>query len=151
MPRPTEPSVVSVKPSDILRIDVEVWKHFRYLADPAGLDTWRSYADDVLRGASFLGDCDDLASTCLDLATREGAPLEKLYRLEVGAAGSKTVNHMLAAAEADDGAIYTFGDTFGRAMPASHFLHRGICYQRMDEWIVPGVKPLVRGGVPWAT
>jgi hypothetical protein len=136
--------------ADISRIDAAARQGFGYQPDPSDRDEWRSHADDVLAGRTWFGDCDDLASTVLDLAGREGLPLSSRFRLMVTSPGGKPpYDHMLGAIMDETGAYWTAGDTFGPASPAAQCPHRAFCYHRMDEWTADG-EPVWRTGFPWA-
>lgn len=117
-------------------------KRFTYKSEPG--DTWRSHADAALSGEAWAGDCDDLASTVLDILGREGLPLEDRFRLVVATEGKKP-NHLIACAFID-GSFQIVGDTFRPAYPAKAMRHRGIFYNRLSE-----TKPeaIWREGVPW--
>lgn len=134
----------------IMALDAQARQGWTYLADPVNDDNWRSHADDVLAGRPWQGDCDDLASTVLDLAGRQGVPLASRYRLEVVSPGGvPPCDHMIAAMVDDAGQFYTVGDTFGVAAPASACPHTAYRYQRMDDWDSAG-QPVFRAGFPWA-
>lgn len=128
---------------DIRAADLSARAKFTYLPDPPGRDTWRSHADDVLAGRPWQGDCDDLASTVLDLMFREGELLANLYRLRVSSQGTETVDHMIACTWDYRGTAWIVGDTFGEAYPAKVCRHRALSYQSLDDlstW---------REGAPW--
>lgn len=112
--------------------DTMARRRFSYRADPRGQDIWRSHADAVLAGSAWSGDCDDLASTVLDLLGREGFSLEDRFRLLVGSGFSAKIDHMVAAA-LSGGRLLIIGDTFGPAYPIREMKHRPILYQRMSE------------------
>ena len=84
--------------SDVSQNSVQrlVDRHFNYMRDRVQFDRpedWRSHADEVERGDSFNGDCDDFAMTCAELLTRRGAD-----KSEVGIAFCKTdtgVHHLV--------------------------------------------------------
>ena len=107
-------------------------QNFTYLADPVALDLWRSHADAALDGRPWSGDCDDLASTVLDILGRAGTPLADRYRLFVSTRGLKTPDHMIAAVR-DRGRIWIVGDTFRPCYSIGEMAHRACFYQRMDE------------------
>jgi hypothetical protein len=127
----------------ICRLDAQARAGFTYLADPVGDDRWRSHADEALAGRPWSGDCDDLASTALDLLFRAGASLSNLYRLEVDA-GSGRIDHMIACTWDDAGLAWIVGDTFKAAYPAGQCPHRPVQYQSLDATAV------THQGAPWA-
>lgn len=89
-----------------------------YKHDAALKDTWRSYATSVLAGKPFAGDCDDWASTVLDMLVRAGAPKDRLYRALVSTDGD-VINHFVGIVELDNGERWTIGDTFGPPEPVN--------------------------------
>ena len=107
---------------EIRRIDSMARKNFTYVAEEE--DLWRSFADKVIQSKKWQGDCDDLASTTIDLLHRAGAPKNSLTRAIVGTYGSKTPDHMIAFAEDDKGRQWVVGDTFGPAYPRKDMTHR---------------------------
>ena len=125
--------------------DAMARRRFTYVADPFGRDTWRSHADTVLAGSPWEGDCDDLASTVLDLLGREGFPLDQRFRLLVSTTSGRVIDHMVAAG-VQGGKILILGDTFGPAYDISRMTHRGILFQRMSE----AREGIWREGVPTA-
>lgn len=132
--------------TDAIRaIDARVRRRFTYLAETG--DNWRSHAEAVLKGQAWAGDCDDLASTALDLLGQGGVVLDDRYRLVVSSTGAKKPDHMVACARADDGVFLIVGDTFKPAYPASAMRHRGVFYNRLNETQPEAVW---REGVPWS-
>lgn len=118
-------------------------QRFTYQPDPAPRDLWRSRAEQVLADADWQGDCDDLASTVLDLLARDGVALGRLYRLIVSTRRNDVPDHMTACAWDDRGVCWIIGDTYGPAYPAKACPHQLISYQRMDE------IGIWRDGAPW--
>lgn len=110
--------------TSIENVDKLARERFTYKADPVLKDTWRSHAKQVLAGEAWSGDCDDLASTVLDLLGRNGVALEDRYRLYVASDKSDTVDHMVAAVRANDGDIYVVGDTFAPIYKLNRMAHR---------------------------
>lgn len=129
----------------INRWDRRARERWRYLADAA--DAWRSHADDVLAGRAWRGDCDDLASTALDLLARAGCPLDRLWRLIVTAAGGQ--RHMVGCVQADDGRLWIVGDTFGACYRAESMAHSPVQSCRLDEAHADDNRGLWREGAPW--
>lgn len=133
--------------AQIRDVDLRARAKFSYLADPPGYDNWRSHAADVEAGRAWQGDCDDLASTTLDLLGRAGLPLGQLYRLCVTSPqatnGPGVDDHQIGCVWDDAGAAWIVGDTYGEAYPAKDCPHRTVRYQSLDDiftW---------RDGAPW--
>lgn len=126
----------------ILAADRRARAHFTYVPDPPGRDTWRSHAADV--DGPWSGDCDDLTSTALHLLADAGAPLDRLYRLEVSTTRNGVVNHLVGFAWDDHGGGWIVGDTRGQAYPAANCDYEPIEYQRLDD------VETVRIGAPWS-
>lgn len=134
--------------TEIQQLDLAARRRFTYRRDRADRDEWRSHADQVLAGEYWAGDCDDLASTVLDLAGRDGAPLALRFRLLADASPpSGRFNHMVAAIQDEAGRFWIVGDTFAPAHTAEGFLHRPFAYHRLDEY--RDGDPLWRDGAPW--
>lgn len=131
---------------EIIQADATARRGFSYQEDPAKWDNWRSHADEALSGRPWQGDCDDLASTFLDILCRRGAALDQLYRLIVSSTRSATPDHMIAGVRADDGVFWIGGDTFGPAYRAATMQHRPIYFNRLSE---AGRFPVWRKLTPW--
>lgn len=121
--------------------DRDARRNFTYRAEPG--DSWRSHAEDVRAARKWAGDCDDLASTALDLMGIAGLALEDRYRLVV-----KSVNgyHMVGCAVDAEGQFWIVGDTFRACYPASLMAHKPVEYNRLSE---AGADPVWREGIPW--
>lgn len=122
---------------------------FTYVPDPPRQDRWRSHANTVTAMKPWSGDCDDLASTVLDLMGRAGLPARHRYRLLVDTQEPGLYDHMAAAALDDDGNLWIVGDVNqpGAVLaPAGLFVR---AYNRLDETKADG-SPLWRDGAPWA-
>jgi hypothetical protein len=128
---------------EVGKIDLQARRRFTYLSETG--DTWRSHADDALVGKAWHADCDDLASTVLDLLGRAGVNLQDRYRLVVASKGKKP-DHMVACVRLGDGCFRIVGDTFGPDYPAAVMKHRGVFYNRLSE---NSPEPIWRKGVPW--
>jgi hypothetical protein len=126
-------------------VDKSAREHFTYRPDGA-INTWRSHADEVLAGGEWFGDCDDLASTVLDMLGRDGVALSDRYRLLVSTTHASKPNHMVGCVRAADGAFYIVGDTFAPFYPASVIAHRCIFYNQLSEAFPNAVW---REGNPW--
>lgn len=126
-------------------IDRQARKGFTYRQEPG--DTWRSHADDIFHDRAWQGDCDDLASSCLDMLSQmPGVEMSDLYRLMVSSVGGKLPDHMVAAVWiVDSKAFRIVGDTFRPSYDAAAMKHRCFFYNRMDEQ-----RPVLwRVGAPW--
>lgn len=103
---------------DINRINQivhEAFLHYTYQEDPAGRDTWVSHADDVYDGKRWVGDCDDITSTCLDLLSRSGCSSDALWRGMVrtrNATDWSRPDHMVGYVRDDSGHLWVVGDTY---------------------------------------
>lgn len=132
-------------------LDAQVRRNWSYRADAPGVanNLWRSFADDVLAGKAWQGDCSDLVATFNDLASRQGVALDRLYRVIVvsGVDGAKP-DHQIAAVEDDDGAMWVAADTFFPwPYPPHSIQHKPHCYNRLSE---AGDNPIWRDGFPWS-
>ena len=121
----------------LLLIDQLVRSSATYVPDPKLRDSWDSYAQQVMHGERFMGDCDDWAMTALEIArVYYDVPADKLYRCMVSTTGQE-IDHMVGLMELTDGSRWTLGDTFGPPKLASSLDIRQS--SRMDER---------RGGLP---
>lgn len=100
----------------IEEIDARVRARFTYERERD--EVWTNYAEEVLRGEEFRGDCDDLATTSATLALCAGVPPEQVGYLltrTITLGGDPRANHMLAFYRDPTGRPVVFGDTFGPA------------------------------------
>ena len=132
---------------DIRVADREARGNHIYLSDPPLNDNWRSHAPEALGGRKWKGDCDDIASTALDILGKHNMPLKSRWRLLVAANGASEVNHMVAAACDGDGHFWIVGDTFDPTYPAGQCPHLILHYNRLDER--KGNKAVWRDGAPF--
>lgn len=125
--------------------DLKARELYTRRADPPDYDNWRSYADDVLAGRPWAGDCDDLTSTVVDLLNRAGVPKSGLYRVLVNASGARFIDHMIGCVWDDDGRAWIVGDALaGEPYPAEQCRYPVCRYETLDAlktW---------RSGAPWA-
>jgi hypothetical protein len=103
-------------------------------------DEWRSHADDALAARRWKGDCDDLASTALDLLVRQhpDIDLSRLYRMCVKSPEcppSVPYDHMVAGAMIRPGVLVIFGDTFAHPHTYARSPHRIMRYAPLSEGI----------------
>lgn len=113
-------------------------RRFNYISDRPGADVWRSFRADVEANRPWSGDCDDLASTVLDLLGVEGYALTDRYRLFVSTTGRPEVDHMVGAV-AFNGRLWVVGDTNRAFYRLSDADWDVIFHQRLD-WVADGLK-----------
>jgi hypothetical protein len=135
----------SLSSRELKQTDLEARTKFYYRPD-GPVDTWRSYADQVIRGVSWAGDCDDLSSTVLDLLGRRGVPLKDRYRVLVSMAKNGKVDHMIGLAIDNHGKFWVVGDTNQQIYPVRAIYYQAIEYNRLSE-MVDG-EPVWRKGFP---
>ena len=70
---------------------------------------WESFADSALAGKPWVGDCDNLAFTVLDLLARQGFPIERMWRLQARAS-TRGILHMVGGVQLSDGRFLVVGD-----------------------------------------
>jgi predicted transglutaminase-like cysteine proteinase len=122
-----------VNAKDIRKIDTQVRKKFTYKLDDG--DHWRSFAAAVKAGTPWQGDCDDLATTTIQLLYEAGAHPKTLCRACVSSKRDKRIDHMIAFAKDDAGQIWVVGDTFGPAYPIENMNHRPILISLVTKGI----------------
>lgn len=106
----------------VQKADAQARKRFTYKSDKPGEDQWRSSANLALQDKPWSGDCDDLASTACDIATRRGVPLKHLWFACVSSQNNKKIDHMIAFYN-HNGKLYVIGDTFGPCYPIAGMSH----------------------------
>lgn len=114
---------------------------FTYEGERPGKDVWRSHADDAMAGKRWRGDCDDLASTALDILirTNPGIDQSKLYRMCVRSPqcpADVPYDHMVAGAMIRPGLLVIFGDTFAHPHAYVRSPHRIVRYAAVSEGVV---------------
>ena len=106
-------------------------------------DIWRSFADDALNERRWSGDCDDLASTSLDILCRLLAgkgidlPLDGMFRLQVQTQDCPPTvpfDHMVAGVMLGH-ELWIIGDTYGHAYPYKRSPHRIVRWSRLSEGV----------------
>jgi hypothetical protein len=135
----------SLPSKELKQTDLQARTKFQFRPD-GPIDTWRSYADQVIRGISWAGDCDDLSSTVLDLLGRRGVPLEDRYRVLVSMAKNGKVDHMIGMVVDSHGKFWIVGDTNQQIYPARAIYYQAIEYNRLSETI--NGAPVWRQGLP---
>lgn len=116
-------------------------RFFSYQPEPGKTDVWRSFADQAVAGQRWKGDCDDLASTALDLLVRAHPDVDQslLFRLCVATPECERwvpYDHMVAAYINHLGNLVCFGDTFGVPARPRDRGYRVAQYSRLSEGIV---------------
>lgn len=132
--------MAELPPGWLVAADKAAKSNFTYEADGDG-DTWRSHAEAALARRPWSGDCDDLASTALDLLTRwdGNMPLDRLFRLCVASPDCPRdlfYDHMVAGYKDEKGNLFIFGDTFTHACHVSRSPHKVRRYACLSEGIV---------------
>lgn len=125
--------VPPVTPADIRKADAEARRRFSYKHDPADFDNYRSHADAVIAGQRWQGDCDDLASTVIDLLERRGAARDRLMLCKVDSTGDGRIDHMIAIAIDADGQEWVVGDTFAPVYVRARCRHRIIEISKVSD------------------
>lgn len=113
--------------ADLIRVqnaDGVARRNFFYEAEGMGRDEWRSHAPEAIAGRNWRGDCDDLASTALDILSQNISPgparnelLSRMYRLKVKSEQCPPgvpFDHMIAAVKVGRD-LWIIGDTFLKA------------------------------------
>jgi len=122
-------------PEMIKTLDARVRKLFTYVHDKHGADLWTSYASNVKLNKPFYGDCDDLASTTLDMISQLGYPKTCMARGLVSSKKNSLVDHMIAYCMDNLGKVWVVGDTFGPAYPISRMQHQQLEYSPVTTGI----------------
>lgn len=125
---------------EIKRLDRLARKNFTYVKDPDGRDEWTSHAEDVLAGRPWKGDCDDLASTVMDLIYQAKVALpHAMRRLMVSTTGGDIVDHMVGMIQDRDGKTWIIGDTFGPCYRWHECKHKvlGVAPGDSTQWFKP--------------
>lgn len=121
--------------AQIIAADKKVRKLFTYVHDRAGNDEWNSFAANVKLNKPIYGDCDDFASTVLDLLAQGGAPRTSMARGLVSSKKTATVDHMVGYCMDDKGKVWVVGDTFGPAYGIKQMAHFQIKYSPVSTGI----------------
>ncbi len=122
--------------------DSRARRRFHYRKDP-GPDTWRSHRALAETGRDWFGDCDDLASTTLDILINsypmwpEQDEVARLcFRLKVATLAcpkDAPYDHMVAGVQLPDGQFWIIGDTFGEAMRREASEHRIVSWSCLAD------------------
>ena len=75
---------------------------------------WESFADEALQGKTWVGDCDNLTFTVMDLLARNGFPTDRMFRV-IGPSSKAGVGHMVGVVKLADGELLIVGDSMKRA------------------------------------
>lgn len=119
--------------NNIIKIDKLVRSKFTYKLDDG--DHWRSFAKEVKAGKEWQGDCDDLATTTIQMLSEQGVKSTSLARACVSSTNGKKIDHMIAFCKDDKGIIWVIGDTFGSAYRLDSMKHRPIFISLVSEGI----------------
>ena len=125
MPKPTVAPQVRLTYSRLRELDRLARQRWTYVND-FPKDRWLSYADHVLAGLPWQGDCDDLSATVLDLITRQGHPPKDCDYLMVDSTGGTKIDHMVGLVLSPEGEQYVIGDTFGSIYSVGRMRHTPI-------------------------
>ena len=116
-------------------MDARVRKGFTYVSDVK--DTWRIHSTAVMTHQPWQGDCDDLASTTLDVMARHGQPLDKMWLVivasQAGAKISGRLDHLVAVVEDNAGEFWVVGDTSGKVTPLAEMAYRPLTFAAMSD------------------
>lgn len=118
--------------------DSLVRKNWTYLSDEH--DTWRVHTSTVLNNQIWLGDCDDIATTTLEVLARAGQPRDKMWLVLVAAQLSYRIqgrlDHLVAIVQDSEGEFWVVGDTNGKVYRLSDMTYRPIVYTDMNtlDW-----------------
>jgi len=130
---------ITLKPYDIIELSLEVQSHFIYKSDD--VDTWRVHTSEALMKQNWYGDCDDLASTTLDVLIRAGQPRSKAWMVLADVRHTAVLDHMIGMVQDVDGHFWIVGDTsYQNAYPADRVKYRIVAIARMDAptiWMDP--------------
>lgn len=130
---------IALDPEVIKAIDTRVRVNFSYVDDEK--DSWRVFSKSVINNQPWVGDCDDLSSTALEMLARTGQPLDRMWLVLVGAQLSSKLNgrldHLVAIVEDEKGEFWVVGDTMKPAYPLKDMNHRAFSYMNLNDlvWI----------------
>jgi predicted transglutaminase-like cysteine proteinase len=123
----------------ILSTNLTARDRFIYTSDVK--DNWRVSSARVLLDQRWTGDCDDLASTTLDMLIRAGQPLNKAWLVLVDVDHKNLLDHLVAMVEDDSGQHWIVGDTMhGLPIPVAEVKFSVVALARADtmrEWRGP--------------
>lgn len=111
----------------IKSIETQARARFVYKADQERQDRWRSFHNAVYAGERWYGDCDDLASTVVNMLGKIGVPAYNMWFAHVDTEDpDDKIDHMLAfMLHTSEGppTMYVIGDTYGPCYPAANMKH----------------------------
>lgn len=99
-------------------------------------EVWGSFADQALANKKWVGDCDNLTFTVLDLMARQGFPADRMYRLD-RKASRPGILHMVGAVKLSDGRYIIVGDSMAKGS-----------YAAPSDWPVLAYN-IVADGIVW--
>lgn len=133
----------TLAPWEIFQISLETKSNFVYKSDVQ--DNWRVHSSEVLMKQTWFGDCDDLASTTIDMLVRAGQPRSRAWLVLADVEHKSTLDHLVGMVEDADGHYWIVGDTSSQtAYPANRTKYRIVALASMDkpeEWKDPHLVP----------
>lgn len=122
--------------------DSRVRDDFTYSSDI--IDTWRVHSHEVMNTRAWAGDCDDLATTALDMLARQGQPLDRMWLVLVAAKQSSKVSgrldHLIAIVEDDQGRFWIVGDTSEVTVELKFMKYRPLAYMSTNDRVWHGAE-----------
>lgn len=97
-----------VTADDLVALEAAINPHMR--SKQVTKNHWASYADVVIAGKVFEGNCDNYVFTLLDYMERQGYAMKTVRRALVSNAGTKDLDHMVALVPIK-GEWWVFADT----------------------------------------
>lgn len=117
---------------DIVLESLTARTKFMYKDDTT--DSWRSHTGDILLDEYWFGDCDDLMSTTIDMLSRRGQPLDKMWIVLVAVKTKSTFDHVVGVVQDKDGKFWVVGDTDTRSSyPLKALTYRVVAVARSDD------------------
>lgn len=117
---------------EIAQISIETKTNFVYKSDVT--DNWRVHSSQVMDKKMWFGDCDDLASTTLDMLIRAGQPRNRAWLVLADVEHKASLDHLVAMVQDDAGHFWIVGDTAAQTFyPADRSKYRWVAVARMDN------------------
>lgn len=133
----------TLAPWDIFQISLEAKSNFVYKSDV--VDNWRVHSSEVLMKQTWQGDCDDLASTTLDMLIRAGQPRRRAWLVLADVEHKAKLDHLIGMVEDADGHYWIVGDTSAQTTyPANLVKYRIVALASMEkpeDWQDPHLVP----------